>query len=119
MQGVPANTERRPPPARQAQRVCLDYWNSVVSRELKFEWREANLQAHGVSFDLAKTVFEDPFAIERLDDREDYGEERFVIIGVAKGHIMLHVAYAERDQRICISARIATHNRLPRPTSSG
>jgi uncharacterized DUF497 family protein len=49
---------------------------------LQFEWHgakaEANLQSHGVSFDLAKTVFKDPFAVERLDDREDYGEARFV-----------------------------------------
>jgi uncharacterized DUF497 family protein len=49
--------------------------------QLQFEWHkakaEANLRAHGVSFDLAKTVFKDPFAIERLDDREDYGEARF------------------------------------------
>jgi len=45
------------------------------------------LQAHGVSFELAKTVFNDVFAIERLDDREHYGEERFVVIGMAKGHI--------------------------------
>jgi len=52
--------------------------------KLEFEWHdakaEANLQAHGVSFDLAKTVFKDPFAVERLNDREDYGEQRFVII---------------------------------------
>jgi putative transcriptional regulator len=44
---------------------------------LKFEWHaakaKANLQAHRVSFELAKTVFNDAFAIERLDDREDYG----------------------------------------------
>jgi uncharacterized protein len=91
----------------------LDYWNSVVSWELKFEWHdakaEANLQAHGISFDLAKTVFNDVFALERVDDREDYGEERFVIIGMAKDHIMLYVAYTERDQRIrIISARRAT-----------
>ena len=37
---------------------------------LKFEWddakAQANWSAHGVSFDLAKTVFRDPFAIERL-----------------------------------------------------
>jgi uncharacterized DUF497 family protein len=39
---------------------------------LKFEWHaakaDANLQAHGISFDLAMTVFKDPFAVERLDD---------------------------------------------------
>jgi len=42
-----------------------------------------------VSFDFAKTVFNDVFAVERLDDREDYGEERFVIIGMAKGQTLL------------------------------
>jgi uncharacterized DUF497 family protein len=43
--------------------------------KLEFEWHAAkaaaNVRAHGVSFDLAKTVFSDPFAIERLDDRAD------------------------------------------------
>jgi uncharacterized DUF497 family protein len=82
---------------------------------LEFEWHdakaEANLQAHGVGFDLAKTVFKDPFAIERLDDREDYGEERFVIIGTAEGNVVLFVAYTERRDRIrIISARRATQN---------
>ena len=81
--------------------------------KLKFEWdrakAEANLFAHGVSFDLAKTVFDDPFAIERLDDREDYGEERFVMIGMTAGNILLFVAYTEREERIrIISARRAT-----------
>ena len=80
---------------------------------LEFEWHdakaEANLQAHGVSFELAKTVFKDPFAVERLDDREDYGEESFVIIGMAEGHVLLFVAYTEREDRIrIISAREVT-----------
>jgi hypothetical protein len=82
---------------------------------VEFEWHdakaEANLQAHGVSFDLAKTVFKDPFAVERLDDREDYGEERLVIIGMAEGRVVLFVAYTEREERIrIISARRATQN---------
>ena len=83
--------------------------------ELEFEWHnakaEANFCTHGVSFDLAKTVFKDPFAIERLDDREDYGEERFVIIGMAEGNILLFVAYTERKNNESIrliSARRAT-----------
>ena len=81
--------------------------------KLEFDWHgakaEANLQAHGVSFELAKTVFKDPFAIERVDDREDYGEERFVIIGMAEGHVLLFVAYTEREERIrIISARRTT-----------
>ncbi|MGD0162014.1 MAG: BrnT family toxin [Candidatus Sulfotelmatobacter sp.] len=81
--------------------------------KLEFEWdkakAKANFRRHGVSFDLAKTVFKDPFAIERLDDREQYDEERFVIIGVAEGKVVLFVAYTERQERIrIISARRAT-----------
>ena len=81
--------------------------------KLEFEWdaakAEANLEAHGVSFDLATTVFKDPFAVERLDDREDYGEQRFVIVGMAEGDVVLFVAYTEREERIrIISARRAT-----------
>ncbi|MGA3095979.1 MAG: BrnT family toxin [Bryobacteraceae bacterium] len=83
--------------------------------KLEFEWHNAkaaaNLQAHGVSFDLAKTVFKDAFAVDRLDDREDYGEDRFVIIGMAEGDVVLFVAYAEREGRMrIISARRATQN---------
>jgi uncharacterized DUF497 family protein len=83
--------------------------------QLAFEWHEAkaeaNLRAHGVTFDLAKTVFKDPFAIERLDDREDHGEARFVMIGMAEGNTLLFVAYTEREERIrIISARSATQN---------
>ena len=96
-----------------AQRPGLLLSRSII--KLEFEWHDAkaevNLQAHGVSFDLAKTVFEDPFAVERLDDREDYGEERFVIIGMAEGRVVLFVAYTEREERIrIISARRATQN---------
>ncbi len=54
-------------------------------------------------------MFKDPFAIERLDHRENYGEERFVIIGMAAGNILLFVAYAERGERVrIISTRRAT-----------
>jgi len=38
--------------------------------KLEFEWdrakAKANFRRHGVSFDLAETVFKDPFAIERI-----------------------------------------------------
>ncbi len=81
--------------------------------KLRFEWHEAkaraNLRAHNVSFDSARTVFDDAFAVERLDIREDYGEERFVIIGKANDGLVLVVAYTEREDCIrIISARRAT-----------
>jgi len=82
---------------------------------VQFEWHdakaEANLRIHRVSFELAKTVFKDTCAIEWLDDREDYGEQRFVIFGMAEGGVLLYVAYAERGESIrIISARKVTQN---------
>jgi uncharacterized DUF497 family protein len=45
------------------------------------------------------------------DDREDYGEERYVTIGMAEGHVLLFVAYTEREGRIrIISAREVTQH---------
>lgn len=81
--------------------------------KLKFEWdpakATANWKKHGGSFALPKTVSKDPFSVEFVDDREDYGEERLVIIGVVEGQALLYVAHTERDDRIrLIPARRAT-----------
>ena len=83
---------------------------------LVFDWDEAkassNLAKHGISFDLAKGVFKDTFAVDFLDDRQEYGEERFVILGMVEGQL-LYVAYTERNEVIrLISARRATKNEL-------
>ena len=55
-------------------------------------------------------VFDDPFALDDIDDREDCGEERSNIIGMVEGRI-LFVTYALRggNTRI-ISARKATRD---------
>ena len=50
-------------------------------------------------------MFKDPFAVEWLDDREPYGEDRFVIIGMVEDRL-LYVAYTMRGDVIrIISAR--------------
>jgi uncharacterized DUF497 family protein len=81
---------------------------------LRFEWdaakAERNASDHGVTFDNATLVFDDAFALEWLDDREDYGEDRFVIIGMVDGRL-LYVAYTMRaDVYRIISARGAEPN---------
>lgn len=79
---------------------------------LSFEWDTnkavLNEAKHGVSFEYATWVFNDLGAIERMDDRVDYGEDRYVIVGMVKGTV-LFVAYTERNcvYRL-ISARRAT-----------
>ena len=44
-----------------------------------------NLRQHRVSFETAVGVFDDPFALDDIDDREDYGEERSNISAWLKG----------------------------------
>jgi uncharacterized DUF497 family protein len=81
---------------------------------LQFEWdrqkARTNLQKHGVSFDEAATVFNDPtaFIFDDLDHSTD--EQREIIIGhSAIGHILV-ISFTERDgeKLRIISARKAT-----------
>lgn len=69
------------------------------------EKAKTNLAAHGVSFESARDVFLDPFAVDWFDEREDYGEDRYATIGMTSGRLIF-VAYTMRDARIrLISAR--------------
>jgi uncharacterized protein len=52
-------------------------------------------------FDAAREVFNDAFAIDRLDDRDAFGEPRFVTIGMVDGRLLL-VAYTMRGDTIRI-----------------
>lgn len=84
----------------------------MISEE--FEWDDAkaasNRDLHGVSFDDACLVFRDPFAIELIDDREDYGEERYALVGTAKGVVLVVVHTERADRNRIISARRAEPN---------
>jgi hypothetical protein len=78
---------------------------------VEFEWdsrkASANLRKHGISFPFATLVFLDENRIEREDDREGYGEERWITVGLA-GAFEVTVLYTARENRIrIISARKA------------
>ncbi len=79
---------------------------------MDFEWDKnkasANLLKHRVSFDEAKTVFDDPLYIDFYDpDHSD--EERYIIMGLSQQQRLLVVFYTERQQMTrLISAREAT-----------
>jgi len=79
-----------------------------------FEWWDDkaadNLRDHGVAFEQATFAFNDVFAVEWIDDREPYGEERCVLVGMTNGQL-LTVVYTERGERIrIISAWRATRH---------
>ena len=74
-----------------------------------FQWDDnkaaENYATHGVQFEAAREVFHDPFALEWLDDRADYGEDRYIILGMVENRL-LYVAHTLRGEKIrLISAR--------------
>lgn len=78
---------------------------------MQFEWddskAEANYAKHGIPFNLAVRVFDDPFRLEIEDDRFDYGEERIITLGLIDGRVYV-VIYTPRDDHCrIISARKA------------
>jgi uncharacterized DUF497 family protein len=82
---------------------------------LRFEWdahkATANLKKHGVSFDEAKSVFQDERA-KLIDDPDHSGDEdRFVLLGLSYTLRLLVVCHCYRsDDNIIriISARKAS-----------
>jgi uncharacterized protein len=79
-----------------------------------FEWdplkAASNLAKHGVDFDTAAAVFDDPDRLVIIDDRRPYGEQRYQSIGLVAG-VVLFVAYAIRGEKCrIISARKANRH---------
>ena len=86
---------------------------------MKFEWNDeknlTNQEKHGVSFEEAREVFEDPLQISKLDHRFNYFEERWITIGSTKQYQVLVVAnmfFTDEGEEIIriISARKANTN---------
>ena len=84
---------------------------------MQFEWdpakAAANRKKHQVSFEEAKTVFFDDFAVQFFDDDHSSAEERFIMLGMSSNARLLVVCHCERARgeviRI-ISARKATRS---------
>ena len=86
---------------------------------VQYEWDDAkaaaNAAKHGVSFDDAADALDDPWKVERFDDRFDYGEERIQTVGM-DGIRFLFVISVMRGDNLCriISARRATRREQER-----
>jgi uncharacterized DUF497 family protein len=75
----------------------------------------SNKKKHGVSFEEAKEVFEDPLHLSLLDHRFSYLEERWITVGQTKKSRLLVVAnlfFSDDGEEVVriISAREATQN---------
>ena len=83
---------------------------------IKFEWdpakAESNIKKHGVTFEEAKSVFYDEFALQFYDeDNSVLEEDRFLMLGSSIESRVLLICHCERhDGQVVriISARKAT-----------
>lgn len=62
---------------------------------MEFEWDSSkavgNKKKHGISFELAATVFDDPFALRVTDAKHSKDEERFWQIGESDSGVLVVV----------------------------
>lgn len=77
---------------------------------MRYEWdeakRQSNIQKHGIDFIGIEEVFAGE-TVTILDDRVDYGEIRFVTLGLLRGRVVV-IAHTETDEVIrVISVRKA------------
>lgn len=82
---------------------------------MQFEWDAdkafSNARKHGVSFDEAKTVFGDVYAVTITDPVHSADEDRYIDIGYSERGRLLVVVYTERAAQIrIISCRRATND---------
>ncbi|MEG4580104.1 BrnT family toxin [Microcoleus sp. MON1_C5] len=80
---------------------------------MKFEWDQnkaaVNLSKHGISFEEARTVFDDPLYVDFYDPDHSDEEDRYIIVGESQQGNLLIVSYTERADFIrLISARKVT-----------
>ncbi len=76
-----------------------------------FQWDDAkaatNFAKHGISFEMAREAFKDPFILEWLDAGQVADEPRFAALAMIEQRV-LFIAYAIRGDTIrIISARRA------------
>ena len=76
---------------------------------MRFEWdpekARSNLAKHGVSFELAEKVFDDPLSIATVDRHVD-GEARWRTVGRVGFTLILFVAHTYPDETGEIVVRI-------------
>jgi uncharacterized protein len=102
--------------------------NSKLNKQFQFEWDDikatANERKHGVTFEVASTVFRDSQLLTIADLEHSETEERWFSIGWASNGTILAISYlwfesdSETTKIRLVSAREATHMEIRRYTTS-
>lgn len=85
---------------------------------MQFEWdtdkNRINQSRHGVSFEVAMQIFNDPNIISLIDHRFDYSEERWISLGSVQGLTVLVVAHLVKEGKNEETIRIISARRANR-----
>jgi uncharacterized DUF497 family protein len=77
---------------------------------MEFEWdgekNKANIKKRRIDFELAKEIFSEIW-ISKPDNRKDYGEDRFIALGLLGEFVLLAVYTTRKDKIRLISVRRA------------
>jgi len=91
----------------------------IIVATMQFEWDEnknsENIRKHGFDFADAWQVFENPLFV-KLDDRADYGEDRWTGVGMMSNGVVIVLVFTEKGRETIriISMRKATKNERTR-----
>ena len=82
---------------------------------MEIQWNiekaEANLRKHRVSFEEAKTVFDDPLAVTVDDEPHSFDERRFITVGESRIGRLVLVCHTIGEENVrIISARVPTNS---------
>ena len=88
---------------------------------LAFDWdeqkNESNRKKHGIWFEEAQQVFDDPRGLVFFDEDHSKLEDRFILLGISgSARVLVVVFYEKEDDDIIriISARKATKKEIKR-----
>ena len=85
---------------------------------MRFEWDDnknlSNCRKHGVIFEVAAQVFQDPNFL-MMEDQEVDGEERWKTIGLSRSALLLIVVHTYRDEFGVETVRIISAREVTAP----
>jgi uncharacterized DUF497 family protein len=83
--------------------------------ELVFDWDEnkarRNRDTHKVSFNEARTVFNDPFLVTFPDEYHSHREQRFISLGTSLKNRIILVVHTEDEENGAIVIRLISARR--------
>lgn len=85
----------------------------VYTNHIRFEWDEnknnSNIERHGIDFCDVQLIFAHPMLI-KMDNRKDYGEKRWIELGLLYEIVVVIVFTKRKDITRVISIRRANKN---------